>query len=1187
MSGRMVAGWSADWLAGRRAARLAGGADDTEDAKRGMRDACGEREDSMANNDALEALERLAAGERVVMSDIDRSIPSFGGKRGRMPEGTRFQIPGLYGKVLNATNMSPELLRKEQERLQSMQSQVDDYEANLMDVENKLIEKYGIPKPIVLENTIANGWKDDQTNVTAVGWTAGNPRNRKIWGLMQRDRTFHMHCLGGTGSGKAGASKTLVLTETGWRPLGLLEIGDLVYTRNGTLAPVKGIFDRGELRVYEVEFEDGTVIECSGDHLWYDVRNSHGVQREFVETTDAMLDAGVRSHWNSKRQCYSAFRHHVPLCQPIEFPEAQLPIDPYVLGCLLGDGCTTEATPQISSADQEIIDRLQERLAPYYIIKKCSTGYSWTISMTDEGRKLPAEQRLRRLLMSMNLTCRAEHKYIPDAYKYASVDQRIELIRGLMDTDGSASKGRFTFVSVSKQLRDDVAEVVRSLGLIAYPDIDYRPDKYLRTDNTAYTLAISSDDAEILFALSRKHEAYQTYREGLSERAVRDNTRQDPIRYEDGPSDNDLPFPPYALGVFLRSRIGTAGVFATGSNEFIRDKITGLFPENETSWAHQPNGHQKDGTPIMTWNFFVDGGRQRNGKRKNLALHTLRALGMDCKQQARLIPDIYMHASIQARQDLLQGILDYNGRFTDQTIEFYAKNPILAQQVCDLATSLGYIAEWSATKNSATTTVTIRISDTEMVSDPEKVAYIESILDRCLDTRRTERDSSLAIVDIRKTNRFEEMRCITVDDPTQSFIFEGYIVTHNSTLLANLIVDDAWFYRGGLLIDPHGDLAQTCLEAMPPYMLHNVVFLDVLDPDYSPGFNPLEFPPNATDAERAEAVAGVQALMTKHFNVDTGMARLVKNLENALTSLSYVPGATILDINDFFEYEEARATILSFMPEGVTKDAILSATENVKQDDIASLKNRLSRFQNNRFLKQLFGQSHTTVDFYDLMNKGAVVLCPIKKGATADDVFVKFYGSYIVSTIYKDSLRRESIRESDRIIFPLVIDEFQNFVTGDIENMLAELRKYGLAMILAHQYLDQISGGVAAAIDNSCKNKIVYTMNQNDAGRMAKSFEGMTAQDLKTLPKYNVMVSAFNHGGPMRPFQSAMFPPISGIKELAGVTQAIIKENSHRKYMKSREAIDAEIEERHQLLMGGDKNAIIDFANRMRKSTGQ
>jgi hypothetical protein len=226
------------------------------------------------------------------------------------------------------------------------------------------------------------------------------------------------------------------------------------------------------------------------------------------------------------------------------------------------------------------------------------------------------------------------------------------------------------------------------------------------------------------------------------------------------------------------------------------------------------------------------------------------------------------------------------------------------------------------------------------------------------------------------------------------------------------------------------------------------------------------------------------------------------------------------------------------------------------------------------------------VDFFDLMNRGAVVLCPIKKGATADDVFVKFYGSYIVSTIYKDSLRRESIRESDRIIFPLVIDEFQNFVTGDIENMLAELRKYGLAMILAHQYLDQISGGVAAAIDNSCKNKIVYTMNQNDAGRMAKSFEGMTAQDLKTLPKYNVMVSAFNHGGPMRPFQSAMFPPISGIKELSGVTQAIIKENSHRKYMKSRDAIDAEIEERHQLLMGGDKNAIIDFANRMRKSTG-
>ena len=1139
------------------------------------------------NNDALDALERLAAGERVIMTDIDRSIPSFGaGRRGQVTEGTRFQIPGLYGKVLNAANMSPELLRKEQDRLKSMQTQVDDYEANLMDVENKLIEKYGIPRPRVLPNTIANGWKNDQTNITAVGWTAGNPRNRKIWGLMQRDRTFHMHCLGGTGSGKGQTVKSLILTQKGWVELGKLEIGDMVYTRNGTLAPIKGIFERGVMQVYEVEFENGVIIECSEDHLWFDIRNSHGKPQEFIADTKTLMNMGIRSHWNSKRQCYTAFRHHIPLCEPIQWEEQKQPIDPYVLGCLLGDGCTLQSTPSIHSADKDLIDRMQERLNPYYeIVKTKGNAYQWYIRMTKQGRQLQTGQRLRHLLKSMNLCCRAEHKFIPNNYKYSSIEQRIELVRGLMDTDGCACKGRFTYCSVSKQLRDDLAEVLRSLGLIVYLGEDYREDRYENSNHTAYTLHVSSADADMLFALSRKRESFKKYQENKSATAVRDNTRQDPIRYDDGSSDNDLPFPPYALGVFLRSRIGYAGVFGNGSNEFIRERVSSLFPNNDVSWTQGTNGANK-GVPVITWKFDVDGGRQRNGKHLNLALHTLRSLGMDCKQQDRMIPDIYMHASIQARQDLLQGILDCNGHFSDQTMEFYAKNPVAAQQVCDLATSLGYAAECSATKNAVTTTVTIRIADTELVSDPEKVAYIESILGRCADTRRTERDDTLAIVDIRKTDRFEEMRCITVDDPTQSYITEGYIVTHNSTLLANLIVDDAWFYRGGLLIDPHGDLAQTCLEAMPPYMLHNVVFLDVLDPDYSPGFNPLEFPPNATDAERAEAVAGVQALMTKHFNVDTGMARLVKNLENALTSLSYVPGATILDINDFFEYEEARATILSFMPEGVTKDAILSATENVKQDDIASLKNRLSRFQNNRFLKQLFGQSHTTVDFFDLMNRGAVVLCPIKKGATADDVFVKFYGSYIVSTIYKDSLRRESIRESDRIIFPLVIDEFQNFVTGDIENMLAELRKYGLAMILAHQYLDQISGGVAAAIDNSCKNKIVYTMNQNDAGRMAKSFEGMTAQDLKTLPKYNVMVSAFNHGGPMRPFQSAMFPPISGIKELSGVTQAIIKENSHRKYMKSRDAIDAEIEERHQLLMGGDKNAIIDFANRMRKSTG-
>lgn len=1138
-------------------------------------------------DEGLEAIERLLANESVTLSGKHGNIRGLGAKGA--PADTRIYnglpIGGLWGQIANSTPMSPELLKIAQAQFEQHGNSEDNYQRNLIELEERLCAKFGIELPNVLPNTIANGWVDDETNITAVGQTVNDPRNPKTWGWLQRDRTFHTWALGGTGSGKSLPWLTLVLSEYGWIPIKDLKKDDRVFTMEGKLAPISGVFDRGELQVYEVEFEDGTVIECSEDHEWTVIVNSHGQRVPKKKTVKKLIEEGVRNHWNSQRQCYTGYNHHIPLCKSIQWEATEQPIDPYVLGCLLGDGCTTGSSIEMSSADQEIIDRMQERMADYEIVYADDklAPYKWRLRLTEYGKSLPARKRMRGILKSMDLCCRAEHKYIPDIYKYCAEEQRIELIRGLMDTDGTASKGRFRFVSISKQLRDDVAEILRSLGMMVSLGVDRRTDKYERTENTAYTLHVSSSDVKKLFSLERKHEDYEEYEANKSQNSVASNERGKSKIYPEGISDNDLLLPPYLVGLLITSRISTDGLFVSSSTEAMREHALSFFPEG-ASWIPAKQ-YAKSGTNI--WKFDWDGGRQKNGKHLNLALHRARALGMQGRKDARRIPEEYMTASIPARQDLLQGIIDLNGHFADQTIEIWTKNLGLAHQITELAESLGYIADCSETKNSVTNTVTIRIADTDMVADPEKVEYIESMLERCLSTTRQEYNNTLAIVDIRKTDRYEQMRCITVNDPTHTYITENYIVTHNSTLLANLIVDDAWFYRGGLLIDPHGDLAQSCLEAMPPYMMHKVLYLDVLDPDYSPGFNPLEFPPNATEADRQEAVASVVALMQKHFNVDAGMARLVKNLENALSTLSYVPGATILDIKDFFEYEEVRATAISFMPDGVNKDAIISATENIKQDDIASLMNRLARFQNNRFLKQLFGQSHTTVDFYKLMNDEAIVLCPIKKGATADDVFVKFYGSYIVSTIYKASLGRERIPERDRRIFPLIIDEFQNFVTGDIENMLAELRKYGLAMVLAHQYIDQISGGVAAAMDNSCKNKIVYTLNANDAPRMARNFPGISTQDLLMIPKYHVMVSAFNRGGPMPPFLSKTFGPIAGIPVLKDTVQEVVRENTHLHYMKSRTAIDKEIEERHQLLMSGNKEAIVDFANRMRQSVGQ
>ena len=401
-----------------------------------------------------------------------------------------------------------------------------------------------------------------------------------------------------------------------------------------------------------------------------------------------------------------------------------------------------------------------------------------------------------------------------------------------------------------------------------------------------------------------------------------------------------------------------------------------------------------------------------------------------------------------------------------------------------------------------------------------------------------------------------------------------------STLLRQMLVQDLWYHRGGLLLEPHGDLSLNCLMATPPYRIHDTIYLNVLDKDYSPGFNPLDMPADVSDAERYESVAEVVALMLKHFEVQSSSVRLLKVLENALNALSYVPGATILEIMDFYNNPDIQASVLSFMPESPLKDNITSVTLNTKPDDLASLENRISRFNSNRLLKHLFGQSKSTIDFEREINRGSMVICPVPKGGTKDEFFLHFYGEYIVSVVYKAAMMRESMDEKERIIFPLTIDEFQNFMSGDIENMLAELRKYGLPLCLAHQYLGQLDGGIWDAINNSCRTKLTYRLGSNDAPVMAKAFPGITANDLMSIQKYHVMAQPLIHGQEQRPFLTKLFMPLENLSPSAQVVADLVVEFSRSDYMTPRDEIESDIEERKERLASGNKEAIIEMASR-------
>ena len=238
---------------------------------------------------------------------------------------------------------------------------------------------------------------------------------------------------------------TCVLTPDGWKPIGLLKLDELIAGKDGKFYPVIGIYPQGMQKVYRITFNDRTSVECGHGHLWTIKSNINDLPRTL--STSDMLHA----------RYYEEFC--VPLCAAIQHPEKNLPLDPYVLGALLGDGYLGGNSPQLSSQSREIPMKVAERLNGDIIKENMHPdSLAWTIS---GGRTLKA-------LRELNLYgCLSRTKFIPEIYLYSSIQQRWDLLNGLMDTDGSRNglpSNGWRYKSMSRELIEDVCELVRSLG---------------------------------------------------------------------------------------------------------------------------------------------------------------------------------------------------------------------------------------------------------------------------------------------------------------------------------------------------------------------------------------------------------------------------------------------------------------------------------------------------------------------------------------------------------------------------------------------------------------------------------------------------------------------------------------------------------------------------------------------------
>ena len=306
-----------------------------------------------------------------------------------------------------------------------------------------------------------------------------------------------------------------IATPSGWTTMGELKIGDKVIGRDGMPTEVLGIYPKGEKDTYKVTTFDGTSTICCADHLWY---------TQTREEKNKKQQGKVRVTRDIISDLENGLKHFLPRNEPVHFDKKELSIAPYTLGVLLGDG-TCDEHVRFASADQEIVDRVNDEIKPLGLYcqqakKQYSQAWSYTLSSLEGYRQGAKPVKITEIdtsntyyfstnreamkftnckqkTLSTRVSCgatvdgykyekngepwvnpvfnclrnhdllgkKAWDKFIPDDYKYSSVQDRIDILRGLCDTDGSIKWGGETvFYTTSLRLAEDVIEIVRSLG---------------------------------------------------------------------------------------------------------------------------------------------------------------------------------------------------------------------------------------------------------------------------------------------------------------------------------------------------------------------------------------------------------------------------------------------------------------------------------------------------------------------------------------------------------------------------------------------------------------------------------------------------------------------------------------------------------------------------------------------------
>lgn len=350
-----------------------------------------------------------------------------------------------------------------------------------------------------------------------------------------------------------------------------------------------------------------------------------------------------------------------------------------------------------------------------------------------------------------------------------------------------------------------------------------------------------------------------------------------------------------------------------------------------------------------------------------------------------------------------------------------------------------------------------------------------------------------------------------------------------STLLENMAVQDIQRGNGLAFIDPHGSTAEKLLEYIPEERLDDVLYFAPFDIDYPISFNVME---DVGEDKRHLVLDGLMSAFKKIW-VDAWSSRMEYILGNTILALLEYPGATMLDINPMYTDKDFQRRVVDSVQDPVVKafwtQEFARYTDRYASEATPAIQNKVGQFTSNPLIRNIIGQSRSSFDVREIMDNKKILIVNLSKGRMGEQN-ANLLGSMLITKIYLAAMSRADQSQEKMESLPnfyLYVDEFQSFANEYFASILSEARKYKLNLTIAHQYIEQMSDEVRAAVFGNVGTMISFRVGSYDAEVLEKEFAPeFTAEDMVNLGFAQIYLKLMIDGISSPPFSAITLPPI-------------------------------------------------------------